>query len=176
MALTLPLGGCFEFDVPLGPPTVPVDRRLIGDWRCTGFDSGADADKVGHLRFHAADATHYEISSTDPCEGSECMPPYRAHITKVGKATILNAQEIKKDAPGDEKWSLVRATLYRPNVLHLALADDDKFKDVAQDAHALEKAVEKRMRTTGVFVDYMVCIKPAPSAVELTPEAAKPAE
>jgi hypothetical protein len=165
----LPLGGCFEFDVPLGPATVPIDRRLIGDWRCTGFDSGADADKVGHLRFHADDATHYEISSLDPCEGSECMPPYRAHITKVGKATILNAQEIKKDA-GDEKWSFVRATLYRPNILHLSLADDDKFKDVAQDAHALKKAVEKRMLAKGVFVDYMVCVKPTPSIVELTPE------
>jgi len=167
----LPLSGCFEFDVPLGPATVPIDPRLVGEWRCTGFEGNADSDKIGHLRFQVADTNHYEVTSPDPCEGSDCMPPYRAHITTVGKATILNAQEIKKDEGGDVKWSFVRATLYQPNILHLSLADDEKFKDVPQDTRALKKAVQKRMDTKGVFVDYMVCVKPEP---ESSPQ--KPAE
>lgn len=169
LASTLPLTACFEFSVPLGPPKDPVDPRLVGEWRCMGFEAGADSDKVGRLRFRVLDPQHYEVTTGDACDGSDCMPPYRAYITRIGKVTILNAQEIKKEGPDDAKWSFVRVTFDRPNTLHLAIADDDKFKDVPQTSAALARALRRRMDLPGTFEDYMMCVRVAPAREEVEP-------
>jgi len=81
----------------------------------------------------------------------------------IGKTMILNARRSKGQRRG-RQVELRALTLYRPNILHLAIADDEKFKDVAQTAHALKRAVGKRMNLPRTFQDYMLCVRlPPPS-------------
>jgi hypothetical protein len=162
LILAVPFAGCYEFDVPLGPPSVPVDARLLGDWRCVGFESASlEADKVIRLQFNAMDQAQYEITSPDMCNKDEedCRSVFRAHTSRVGDTTFLNTQTVRKDGTLEPRWSYVRVRLHDPNVLHLDLVDDDAFKDVAQTTEGLRKALGKRMKLAGTFSDFCVCAR-----------------
>jgi hypothetical protein len=169
LAAILPLAGCFDFDAPLGPPTTPIDARLLGSWRCIGFEAQT-TDTVGTIQFAALDGTQYDIGPGPGCEGSDCMDRFRAHITKVAGMTLLNARELK-DGELAAKWNFVRYTFHRPNVLQLELADDEVLKVKPETTETLRRGLERERRNPKLFQDYLVCLKVVPK----DPEPASPA-
>jgi hypothetical protein len=163
LILGLPLTGCFEFDVPLTPPTIKVDTRLLGEWRCVGFESASsDADKVVHLQFKAMDEMQYEITSPDMCnkdDDAECPSVFHAYASSVANTTFLNTKIVRKNGTLEPEWTFARARLHDPNVLHLDLVDDEAFKGVPRTSEALRKALAKRMKVAGTFSEYCVCAR-----------------
>ena len=160
LAFALPLAGCFDFEAPLGPATVPIDPRLLGQWRCMGFEESG-TDRVGVIQFSALDKVQYDVGPPPTCEGTDCMDRFRAHITKIAGMTLLNARELKDGKP-DEKWNFVRYTFYRPNILHLDLVSDDVLKVKPETTETLRRAFEKQRKDPRLFEDYLICVKVVP--------------
>jgi hypothetical protein len=146
------LGGCY--DAPLGPAKAPFDSRLVGDWRCIGFQDNDEPG--GTLRIALSDATHADVSCVKGCEGEEFG--YRLHLTKLRSVPLLNAQELKDGGPSGS-WYFVRYTFHRPNLLHFEFVHDEALKGVPETSEALRSALEKRLGDPKTFEDYLVCVK-----------------
>ncbi len=164
LSLTVPVAfavatlGCFEFDAPLGPPTTPIDKRLIGHWRCLGQDEDEADARALPLHIRALNETRYALSHpTDKGENQ-----YRAHLTKLRDDLILNVNQLKDGEPS-KGWHLLRLSFLRPRVLLFELADDDAFEDVAPTSEALREAFEKRSSQPKVYSDLLVCVTSLPS-------------
>src|SRR5438445_13865085 len=94
--LAVPLFGCpLESKEPLGPPSrADYNPALVGRWRCLGFGSGSDADKMWPIEFRAAGEGRYEIFAAgmgDHGEDVTCS----AYVTRVHHVPILNVQTDK---------------------------------------------------------------------------------
>jgi hypothetical protein len=160
--LAASLAGCYSFDVPLGPATTPIEKRLLGDWRCLMFQPDSE-DHVLPLRFRALDENRYEITHPESPRSADTSS-YHAHITPVKGRTLFNFNEVQDGQPSDD-WIVLRTTFLQPNVLRFELADPDPFEKIEQKSEVLLKAFEERQDDADVFRDLMVCLpapKPAP--------------
>jgi hypothetical protein len=158
LALALPLFGCpYGAEVPLDTAAAPLDARLLGRWRCVSGDS----EEVGVIALTASrDAADRYDAAFTPCDGTGCG--FRAHLTVVAGMPILNAQELKTDGTGD--WSFVRYTLYRPDVVHFELANDEPFKGLPKPAAApaIRHVFEEHMGDPALFSDWTTCVRVKP--------------
>ena len=156
VVLAFPLFGCpYGAEVPLDTAAAPLDARLLGRWRCVS----GETEDVGTIEFQAAKGSpdHYDVQFL-PCDESDCA--FRAHLTLVAGAPILNAQELKKDAdkPGD--WSFARYTLLRPDVLHFELAREEPFNGVPKtQAPAIRHVFEEHMGKPDLFDEWVTCVR-----------------
>lgn len=146
--------GCYESDVPLGPPGTPVDARLVGRWRCMH-----DQSRPQLLELGVAQRGQQEYEVTLEMTGEETVR-YRGHGTVVRGTTILNLQEQKPgEDPTKARWNFVRATLLKPNVLDVQVVDDRLFKDKPRTAEGQRAVMEANLASPELYFDYCVCVR-----------------
>lgn len=170
VCLTLP--ACYDFDFPLDPkPVLPVDARLVGDWRCLAVEADLeDAPGILHIARRGENIARWTFTSS----GSDAVPKggeperseYDVHGSAVGGGVLLNALELGEKANG--KWNVVRHTFLLPDVVRLQVVNDEALPKVADPA-ALRALIEKRVEDPAIYTDLLVCVRakkasaPAPS-------------
>jgi hypothetical protein len=158
--LTLP--ACYDFDFPLDPkPVLPIDTRLVGDWRCLAIDADLE-DPPGILQVARRGESIARWTFTS--SGSEAAPnggdpersEYDVHGSAVGGDVLLNALELGEKANG--KWNLVRYSFLLPDVVRLQVVNDEALPKVASAA-ALRALIEKRVEDPAIYKDLLVCVR-----------------
>ena len=124
--------GCYESDVPLGPPAAAADARLVGRWRCVPTDKSNA--QILELNVARRGEQQYDVRLDMP--GEDTLR-YRGHGTDLRGPTLINLQEQQPgEDPSTARGEFVRATLLKPNVLDVQVVDDDLFKGKARTADA----------------------------------------
>ncbi len=143
------LAGCL-YEQPLAPGRAePVERRVLGTWRCVAPDS----DEPAILAVtHAAEGRYRAEFG-----GGEDSPSiFSAYAVRFEGKRLLNAQEIVEGEP--RKWTLARYTLYRPTVLHIEFARDEPFREAATQGERV-KVLKRVLKQEQLFEDYCTCIR-----------------
>jgi hypothetical protein len=146
--------GCYESDVPLGPPAAVADARLVGRWRCI-----ADKTNPHILELNVARRGEQQYDVRLDMPGEDTLR-YRGHGTDVRGTTLINLQEQKPgEDPSTARWDFVRATLLKPNVLDVQIVDDDLFTDKPRTAEAQRAVMEANIARPELYFDYCVCVR-----------------
>jgi hypothetical protein len=154
LATAVATPGCYESDVPLGPPAAAIDARLLGHWRCITGQAKPDVLEMNVSR-HGEQQYDVSLDMT----GEETIR-YRGHGTDVRGTTLINLQEQKPgEDPSKARWDFVRATLLKPNVLDVQIVDDDLFKDKPRTAQAQRAVMEANVGKPELYFDYCVCVR-----------------
>lgn len=154
LAAAVALPGCLS-ETPIAPgPASPIDERLVGTWRCVS--GGADEDAVITLTVARLSATWYSGSLA---ESDEKASGFEAHLVGAGPNVLANVKDTETDSA--ERWTLVRPTFYRPDVLHLGMIDDEKYKAQRKDISA---ALKDPKRRDALFDDWCTCVRVRPKA------------
>jgi hypothetical protein len=138
------------FDAPLAQgPAEAVDKAVIGAWRCVA----ADEESTMLLTVAEQPASHYGIVMKS---GTEAPDQFEGYAVSIDGARVVNVQEVGDR--GNKKWTLVRYSLPRPNILEIEAARDEPFK--GSDAPEARAAVlRKELRGKDLFQGYCVCIR-----------------
>ena len=141
--------GCL-YSEPLVPGAAePVDHRVLGPWRCVAPDSA----EPSILTVTQAPDRRYRAEFS----GGEDKPAvFVAYAVRFEGKLLLNAQLIEDGDPG--KWTLVRYTLYRPNVLHIEFARDEPFREATTSGQRMG-VLKRELRGAQLFEDYCTCIR-----------------
>jgi hypothetical protein len=147
LSLALAFSGCLA-----GSPLAPgdpetVDGALIGKWRCIGFDDDAE---VGILTVARKDPKTYEVEAS----GEPRPSKWEAFTVKVEKDRFINVRDL--DSSNDEPWTLLRFTLYRPNLLYLEAVRYEAWKARRRD---FQKALLDASTRETLFEDYLSCVR-----------------
>lgn len=145
---------CYESAVPLdATPQGPVDRALLGTWRCLPI-GGARDDAAATMAVTFPEARVYGIDWTE--DGGQTNR-YRAFASSV-MSRLLNVQDVGATANATP-WTFVRYTMLRPGVLFLQVASDDVLKDVRKTPAALRQAIDRLQTAPSLFADFGVCAR-----------------
>jgi hypothetical protein len=156
LALSSTLSGCYESDFPLGPlAEATIDPRFIGNWRCVQVEENESAAML--LTALPFDEKQYYVGLA--AEGETTLH-YRAYGSTVRGTTLLNIQELEPDRqPAERKWSFVRASLLKPNVLQVEIVREEPFQNVEASAKAVREVVERMHQSPELYEDYCVCAR-----------------
>jgi hypothetical protein len=112
--------GCYQSDVPLGPPERgAIDRALVGSWSCV---DPKDATNRAVVTSVPIDRHRYDIEWR---EDVDHVTRYRAHATPVGAEALLNVQEI---GTTDPRFVFLRVRPTAGGGLSMALVQEDALK------------------------------------------------
>jgi hypothetical protein len=156
LALSSTLSGCYESDFPLGPVAeASIDPRFLGSWRCVQVEQNESAAMV--LTALPFDEKQYYVGLA--AEG-EATLHYRAYGTTVKGTALLNIQELEPDRqPAERKWSFVRPSLLKPNVLQVEIVREEPFQNVEPSAKAVREIVERMQGSPELYEEYCVCAR-----------------
>lgn len=148
LAVAALLGGCYESTKPLAPAgTVLADESVSGKWNCVPDPPLRPQDKAT-MSVRAVDQHTYDITWQDGDKTSR----FRAHGSKVGKATVLNVLEVAPSA----KWFFLR---YKRDGSKLALSviSDQNVKG----GYEARKLDDIRTRGEGdeLYVPFAACTR-----------------
>jgi hypothetical protein len=141
-AAVLVLSGCLS-STPIAPGAAePVDARLLGTWRCVSPDDEATSILV----LARKDPTTY----SGTLAGEDENPSgFEAFLVGRGAGRLANVKD--RETAGDEAWTLLRPTLYRPDLLHLEVIDHERYKAHRADLPAMLKDAGRRDELFGAF-------------------------
>jgi hypothetical protein len=127
----------------------PVDRRVLGPWRCVASDSAEPLI----LTVTQAPDRRYRADFTG---GAEKPAAFSVYAVRFEGKVLLNAQLIEDGEPG--KWTLVRYTLYRPTVLHIEFARDEPFRELTTSGQRIA-VLKRELMGAQLFEDYCTCVR-----------------
>lgn len=159
LALCVPLFGCYESPVPLGPPAAAaIDSRLLGTWRCVEEDE--DQTKPILFTVLPFDDRQYYVAMAS--EGEKTVH-YRAYSSAVKGTPLLNIRELGPTT-GEPvgKWYFVRYSFFREKVLFVQVVTDGPFKGVEPTATAVRQVVENNLDNADLYMDFCACIHVTP--------------
>lgn len=153
---TVLLAGCYESPFPLGPVAEgTIDSRLLGTWRCVQPEE--DENKPLLITALPFDEKQYYVGLASEEEKTD---HYRAYSSSVRGATLLNIQALEPDVePTERKWSFVRASLLKQNVLQLEIVREEPFKNIEPSARAIREVVERLLESPELYLEYCVCAR-----------------
>jgi hypothetical protein len=145
--LVVALPGCLS-STPIAPGAPePVDVGLLGTWRCVSPDDEATSILVVTRK----DPTTY----SGTLAGEDENPSgFEAYLVGRGSARLANVKDT--ETTSDEAWTLLRPTLYRPDLLYLEMLDHEKYKAHGKDLGAMLKDPRRRDTLFGAFC---TCVK-----------------
>lgn len=151
--------GCYESDFPLDPePLIDLNPAVLGTWRCLPLDGDPDELPVTLTLARSSRPRVYDVVWHEP---GDTPDRYDAYASVLRGTTLQNVRE--RNAGGlTGKWVFMRATLARPNVLHLQVVADAAMAGVARSAGAVRDAVERQRETAALYKDVAVCARAKP--------------
>ena len=150
--------GCYESEFPLdAEPLIDLNPALLGTWRCLPLDGDADEPPVTLTIARGARARLYDALWQEPGGSPD---RYDAYASVLHGTTVMNVRARNDRAPVG-KWLFMRATLMRPNALHLQVVADAAMAGVAKTAHAVRDAVERDRNTGAFYTDVALCARTA---------------
>jgi len=158
MVLAAFASGCYESEFPLdAEPLIDLNPALLGTWRCLPLDGHADEPSVTLSIARSARARIYDTTWQQPGD-----PPdrYDAYASVLRGTTLMNVRERNAAAPIG-KWLFMRATLMRPNALHLQVVADQAMNGVAKSAAAVRATVERERNSGTFYTDVALCARTA---------------
>ena len=148
--------GCYESDFPLdSEPLIDLNPAVLGTWRCLPLDGDADEVPVTLTLTRSSRARVYDAVWKEDAD-----PPdrYEAYASVLQGTTLMNVRERDERGPTG-KWTFLRVTLMRPNVMHLQVVADKAMAGVANTAAAVRAAVERERSAAGFYMDVAVCAR-----------------
>jgi len=149
------LPGCYESEVPLdSTPRVDIEASWLGTWRCLPFNADAD-EQPATVKVEAGAERHYAITWQESGKDPE---HYEAFASSVRATAFWNVREVK--TTGEKgKWVFLRPTMLRPAVLQAQIVDQDALKDVPPNSVALRRALERKLTSPALTIDFAVCVR-----------------
>jgi len=156
VALAVVAAGCYESEFPLdADPLIDLNPAALGTWRCLPLDQDPHEQPVTLTVTRSSRARVYDAVWQ---ETGDAPDRYDAYASVVRGTTLLNVRE--RNASGlTGKWTFLRATLVRPNVLHLQVVADAAMAGVVKSATAVRDAVERQRDTAALYTDVAVCAR-----------------
>ena len=150
--------GCYESEFPLdAEPLIDLNPALLGVWRCLPLDGKADEPPVTLTIARSARARIYDTVWQEPGDAPD---RYDAYASVVRGTTLMNVRERTAAGPVGT-WTFMRATLMRPNALHLQVVAAAGMTGVAKTANAVRAAVERERNTGAFYTDVALCARTA---------------
>ncbi len=156
-ALALGAAGCYESDYPLDPePLIDLNPAVLGTWRCLPLDGEPDEDPITLTVGRSSGRPRvYDVVWK---EDGVTPDRYDAYASVLQGTTLMNVRgRDERGATG--KWTFMRYTLLRPNVLHLQVVADTGMAGVAKTATAVRGAVERERNSPAFYTDVTVCAR-----------------
>lgn len=158
-ALALAAAGCYQSDYPLDPePLIDLNPAVLGVWRCLPLDGDAAEAAVTLTVTRSSRARVYDAVWQDD---GDTPDRYEAYASVLQGTTLMNVRERDERGPTG-KWTFLRHTLLRPNVLHLQVVADSGMTGVASTAAAVRAAVERERNRAAFYTDVAVCARATP--------------
>ena len=155
-ALALGAAGCYESDYPLDPePLLDLNPAVLGVWRCLPLDGDADEAAATLTLTRSSRARVYDAVWK---EEGDTPDRYDVYASVLQGTTLMNVRERDERGPTG-KWTFMRHTLLRPNVLQLQVVADQGMTGVANTAAAVRAAVERERNTPSFYTDVAVCAR-----------------
>ena len=155
-ALALGANGCYQSVYPLDPePLIDLNPAVLGVWRCLPLDGSPDEMPVTVTVTRSSRVRVYDAVWK---EEGDTPDRYEAYASVLQGTTLLNVRE-RDDRGTTGKWTLMRHTLLRPNVLHLQVVSDKGMTGVASTATAVRAAVERERSSAAFYTDVAVCAR-----------------
>lgn len=148
-ALAIVCAGCLYTDPLVLGTAEPVDRNVLGPWRCVAPENAEPMI----LTVTEAPERKYRAEFTG---GEEKPAVFFAYAVRFAGKRLLNVQVVEDGDPG--KWTLVRYTLYRPTALHIEFARDEPFRDATTTAQRMA-VLKRELMSAHLFEDYCTCIR-----------------
>ena len=150
--------GCYESEFPLdADPLIDLNPALLGVWRCLPLDGDAGEPPVTLTIARSARVRVYDTIWQEPGGAPD---RYDAYASVLRGTTLMNVRERTAAGPTG-KWVFLRATLMRPNALHLQVVADAAMTGVAKTADAVRAAVERERNTGAFYTDVALCARTA---------------
>lgn len=157
------LNGCYNFASPIDTePTLALDPKLMGTWRCLNGDAKQD-EPPATLMFTRARDNVYAARLNVPKEKPGL---YEAFASRVKDQEFLSVRDLGDRATFP--WYVVRYTFLRPNVLDLQLLDEDNVTKAERSATSLRSVLERHMGEAGLFSDFVTCVRTSDDASTTT--------
>ena len=149
------LPGCYESEVPLdSTPRMEVDGAWLGTWRCLPFNADAD-EQPATVRVDRGAERYYAVTWQESGKDPE---HYEAFASSVRATPFWNIREVK--TTGEKgKWVFLRPSMLRPAVLQVQIVDQDALKGVEPSSAALRRALERKLTSPSLTVDFAVCVR-----------------
>lgn len=155
-AMLLASAGCYESETPLDPmPLIDITPAVLGTWRCLPLDGDADEPAVTLTVKRGSQDRYYDALWQ---ESDKAPDRYEAYASVLQGTTILNVRE-RDERGATGKWTFLRYTLLRPNVLHLQVVADAGMAGVPRTAAAVRVAVERERNTPSFYTDVAACAR-----------------
>ncbi len=156
--LTGVMAGCYESAFPLDPePRVDVDPALTAVWRCLPMDAEPTETAATLTITRGTAARTYAATWQDEGDSPD---HYDAYASAVDGVTYLNVRE-RADGGRQHPWFFMRATLLRPNALHLQMVADTAMAGVAATPAAVRAALAQRR--ADLLSDGALCARARPA-------------
>lgn len=147
LAAAVALPGCLS-ETPIAPgAATPIDERLVGTWRCVS----GNQDVVSILTIARQSATAYAGTLAE--FGHE-PGSFEAYLVGRGSNALANVKDLETDSA--ERWTLMRPTLYRPDLLHVETVDSD------HKAPGFSAALKDPKKRDALFEDAFTCVRVPP--------------
>ena len=148
--------GCYESDFPLdAEPLIDLNPAVLGTWRCLPLDGDADDTPATLTVSRSSRPRVYDAVWKD--EG-DTPDRYEAYASVLQGVTLMNVRERDERGPTG-KWTFLRYTLMRQNVLQLQVVADAGMTGVAKTAATIRTAVERERNTASFYTDVAVCAR-----------------
>ena len=156
VSLAILAAGCYESDYPLdSEPLIDLNPAVLGTWRCLPLDGDADELPVTLTLTRSSRARLYEAVWEESGDRPE---RYEAYASVLQGTTLMNVRERDERGPIG-KYTFLRYTLMRPNVMHLQVVADKAMAGVANTATAVRAAVERERNAAASYADVAVCAR-----------------
>lgn len=157
------LNGCYNFAAPIDPtPTIALDPKLLGSWRCLNGDTKQD-EPPATLMFTRARDNVYAARLDVPKEKPGL---YEAFASRVKDQEFLSVRDLGDQAKFP--WYVVHYEFLKPNVLDLQLLDEDKVTEAERSAASLRPVLERHMGEPELFSDFVTCVRASDEASTTT--------
>lgn len=155
-AVALGAAGCYQSDYPLdAEPLIDLNPAVLGVWRCLPLDGSPDEKPATVTVGRSSRGRVYDVVWR---EEGDTPDRYDVYASVLQGTTLLNVRE--RDERGTTgKWTFMRHTLLRPNVLRLQVVSDKGMTGVASTATAVRAAVERERNSAAFYTDVAVCAR-----------------
>ena len=144
------LTGCLS-DQPIAPGSAePLDRSLLGTWRCV-FPEEADPALL-----KITEGEGRAIRAVISGGGDEQPSTWTAYLVSFEGKHLLNVQADDKE----KWWTVAQYTLYRPTILHVEYPkyDNETLKGVATPAQRRD-ALRRGYKAKTLFDESFTCVR-----------------
>jgi len=157
------LMGCpYTSDIQLGRPSAKAfDKAIIGNWIGIGCDqkNKADCGRMAIYRFNESEyyAEVTDIEYSGPNRNINIKTDrYRAFMTDIGVAGLLDAQELNISTGTPNKHFFVKTEIQKDNTLKLSYMSDEFAKTKFSNSEELAGYIRKNHAEPGFYESFQI--------------------